>query len=362
MANYYVDPVSGSDTTGDGLSDGNAWQTLQHALDTITKGTYGDQINLKSSGADVLTANLDFTTYAPGTSATGAGLDHLTIRGYGATANDGSQGIIDGDGSYRISTLSDTSLIDLEIRNGPSNTDTIQALTNLSRLINCYIHSCARDIIGYTHGRTSILNCRFENIAATACRSLSSPVYNCYFSNGADHAFTTVLKMASTGQVQGCVFNLGGGANGILISAQGPCVKHCTFFGDGGFGTAFELTGNTARGTVFADNIVTGFTGGTGVDNQSDYGLVLRNNTFYDNGTDISDPSAGAEGYADKTGNETVGSSPLAESGSATYANRATFFAPLNVGSVTSDMFPRGAVPTAATLSTGYSLHPLAYN
>lgn len=361
MAHYYVDPVSGSDTTGDGLSDGTAWQTLQHALDNITKGTYGDQVNLKSSGADVLTANLDFTTYDPGSSATGAGLDKLVIRGYGSTANDGAFGIIDEDALYRINTLNHTSLIDLEIKNGPGNTDAIQALSNQSRMVNCHVHSCPRSILGYAHGGTAVVNCRFENIANEVCRSHSSSFLNCYFSTGPDYAFTTAIKI-TTGTVKNCVFNLSGGATAIEGASIGHTVTNNTFYCDSGFGAAYLVTGDDARGSVVAENIIMGFTTGTGIDNQSDYGLVLRNNTFYNNGTDISDPAAGADGYADKTGNETVGSSPIAESGSDTFANRGTFFAPLDVGSVTSDVLPRGAIPTSATISTGYSLHPLAYN
>ena len=362
MAHYYVDPVSGSDTTGDGLSDSTAWQSLQHALDTIAKGTYGDQINLKSSGANVLTANLSTTTYAPGTSASGAGLDHLAIRGYGSTANDGAQGIIDGNDLYRIDTLSDTSLIDLEIKKGKAGTDAIAALTNTSRLINCYVHSCNGNIIGYTHGKSAIVGCRFENISGTVSRSLSSGMYNCYFSNGVDYAFTDALKTGSTSTVSHCIFNLSGGSNGVVILSNGSVITNCTFYGYGGSGTAFDTgTGNKARGTVFTENIVSAFTTGTGVDNQSDYGLVLRNNTFHDCGTDVSDPSAGTDGYSDRSGNETVATSPLALTGSANYANRFVHFAPQDVGSVLSVGVARGAAPALASSSSpSLTKHPLA--
>lgn len=363
--NYFVDPVSGSDTTGDGLSDATAWQSLQHAIDTISKGAFGDQINLKDSGANVLSADLSFTNYAPGTAigGSGSGVDHLTIRGYSSTENDGGIGIIDGNAAARISSMTDVSFIDLEIRNTNPLQDGLAVVGNHARLINCYIHSIDRDAIGTASGRSQIISCRFENISRTACRAMTGFMYDCYFSNGANHAFTDVVKASAQGHIANCVFNLGGGSNGVVASSLAHTVQNCTFYGNGGFGTAYRVTGDDARGSGFIANIVSGFTTGTGVDNQSDYGLALRDNTIHDCGTDISDPSgSGVDGYADRTGNETLAESPLAESGSNSFANRATFFAPLNVGNVMSGNLPRGAVPSGATVSSGYSLHPLAYN
>jgi hypothetical protein len=270
MANYYVDPVSGSDTTGNGLTDGTAWQTLQHALNNISRFTWGDQINLKSGGANVLTGNLDCSTYAPNT------LAQLKIRGYGSTANDGSLGTIDGDGSYRINQLSNTTLIDLEIRNGPTG-DTVTGLTNYSRLINCYIHTCPRSAIGTTDEGTAIVSCRFENIQNQAVRSHGSSLLNCYFSNGADYSFTTTVGITISGLVKNCIFNLGGSSTGVQAASGGHSVTNNTFFGDGS-GLAYLTLGDYGRGAVVAENIITGF--GTGVGNYSNNGIVLRNNTF----------------------------------------------------------------------------------
>ena len=60
---YYVDPTSGSDATGDGTSHAAAWATIQHALDNITQGTYGDAINIQCDGTSSLSSGLDLSTY-----------------------------------------------------------------------------------------------------------------------------------------------------------------------------------------------------------------------------------------------------------------------------------------------------------
>lgn len=94
-SDYYVDPVGGSDSTGAGTS-GNPWQTMQHALNTITRNTTnGDRINLKSSGPDVLTGTLSFVTYGSPTKSA-----PLLFEGYTSSAGDSGVGIIDGNASF----------------------------------------------------------------------------------------------------------------------------------------------------------------------------------------------------------------------------------------------------------------------
>ena len=85
---YYVDPLNGSDTTGDGLSDGTAWQTVQNALNSITKNTTdGDRINVKDTADDVLTAPLQFGAIGSYSLTYG-----LLIEGYSTNAGDGGVG------------------------------------------------------------------------------------------------------------------------------------------------------------------------------------------------------------------------------------------------------------------------------
>ncbi len=111
----YVDPSinanSGTGTVGDPYGD------LQYALDTMTRdSTDGDQINIKAGTAEVLTGSLDFTTY--GTPSSTAA---LSFSGYTSSENDGGIGSIDGDGSYKIASLPNYSMMkDLELFNSGS--------------------------------------------------------------------------------------------------------------------------------------------------------------------------------------------------------------------------------------------------
>lgn len=87
---YYVDPAGGSDTTGDGTI-GTPWASVQHALDNITRdSTNGDQINIKSGAADVLTGAIDLSTYGSPSAFSAP----LVIAGYTSVANDGGLGDI----------------------------------------------------------------------------------------------------------------------------------------------------------------------------------------------------------------------------------------------------------------------------
>lgn len=96
---YYVRPVNGNDSTGDGLSHATAWKTTAHALDTITKdATDGDRINICDEGTDTLTATLPLADYMgpqPGFSTAMAG---VIFEGYTSTAGDGGIFSIDGNG------------------------------------------------------------------------------------------------------------------------------------------------------------------------------------------------------------------------------------------------------------------------
>ena len=91
------DPTDVVCTQGTGAV-GAPWATVQHALDNITRdATNGDQINIKAGTSEILAATLSLATYgAPADTAP------LVIRGYTSAANDGGQGVIDGDGSYSV--------------------------------------------------------------------------------------------------------------------------------------------------------------------------------------------------------------------------------------------------------------------
>lgn len=350
LPQYYVDPGSGNDLTGDGLSDSTAWRSLQHAIDTITPNSRGDQINLKAGSADILASNLSFATYNPQIRK------KLIVRGYTSSPNDGGIGTIDGAATYQINALNTVAFIDLEIKNTSSSSDGIAAVGNYSQLINCFIHTIDSNAIGTVFGRSQIIDCRFENISGTASTSFTGLARNCYFANGDNYSFTTALKLAAQGHLNNCIFNLGGASDGIDCTNNGHATINCTFFGGSGTGTAYSNGSDDGRGSIFAENIVAGFsgTGGIGCNNLSDWGLMFRNNSFHNNATNIVDNSNGEEAYGEKFNNEILSSNPFAFAGANNFANRLAYFEPQDVGDVLSSDFARGAAPQGTSGGGGF--------
>lgn len=137
MADYFVSPGAGSNVTGNG-SLATPWKTTQHALDNITQGASGDQINIQSGAADVLTGALSLSSYGTPTQ-----VRPLVIRGYATAANDGGKGEIDGDGTYGIYTGGSANLhfIDMDL----GNSGAAQMLVLSGNLHNCHIHHCSHN-------------------------------------------------------------------------------------------------------------------------------------------------------------------------------------------------------------------------
>jgi hypothetical protein len=100
--------------------------------------------------------------------------------------------------------------------------------------------------------------------------------------------------------------------------------------------------------------LIEGFTGGaaagiemTGMTSPL---ILYGHNAFYNNNNDIIND--GDKVFDLSANDESLGSSPFAKSGADTFANRFTYFAPANVGSVQG-----GAYPTGARLDKGAVQH-----
>lgn len=136
--NYYVDYGAGDDATGTGAV-GTPWKTIQHALDTITQGASGDQINIKAGAAQVLGAALSLATYG-----TPASDKPLIFRGYTSAANDGGKGEISGADTYQIfasTTINYLHWIDLTIGNAKSGAVAVMQVNDYCQFINCDINA-----------------------------------------------------------------------------------------------------------------------------------------------------------------------------------------------------------------------------
>lgn len=286
---YYVDPSIAADS-GSGTS-GDPWGDLQYALNQITRNaTDGDRINIKAGTDEVLTASLSLTSY--GTPVYTA---PLIFSGYTSTAGDGGIGGISGNGSYAIysGNGSGIAFVDLKLHNvGSAST-----ILNLNEA--CYVSGCeltnATSSTNYAidlGDRSGVFGCYFHNLNGFGVRGDAFSVVGCTFENGPTYDLNACVRntnSAGTTQVIQSLFIVDGATNCIDHDGDNLTVVNCSFFSDGGTGTAIDASAAT-KGTRILNNIIEGFsgTGGTGISVTNYPVCVLGYNAFYNNATNMS--------------------------------------------------------------------------
>jgi hypothetical protein len=334
---YYVDP-SGTVDSGDGSAlspwtprTGPTKSAIQHALDTITRdATNGDRINVKAgASADVQTAALSFATY--GTPGLGA---ELWLQGYTSTAGDGGVGKIDlNNGSYSLATSRQyMHLIDLDVSN--NNVAGGQYLINAqygSHVIRCEVHDGSG---GITAVGAMVISCHVYDINVTGINmSTSSYVWGNYISNAGTEEMDEAI-VHGAGECVRNIISIDGATDGIKTTNHWTAVSNNSIFCTTGTGTGrgIWMSGNKVVG-VFG-NLIEGFngSGGIGIDasGSSTADPLVSNNAIYNCATNIN----AADHYSFSEDNESLGASPFAKSGANTFANRATYFAPVDTGNV----------------------------
>jgi len=333
QSQYYVDPSGGDDTTGTGTV-GAPWKTVQHALDTITRDTAdGDAINIRDTADDVLTAALSLTTYG----APSAG-SPLTFRGYSTSAKDGGIGGISGGGSYQIlSTLQYVEFIDMHLHNTGSNA--IVSITYFGVFINCEFDNTTDNgfySAGYIH---SFHNCHFHNIGDHGIQCNGAWVKNCYFKNDGSNDFSAAIQITNFYEavMEGNIISVDGTSDGIYLGTTNYLkqIRNNSIYSNGGTGQGIIGATSTTFSNQIANNLIEGFsgTGGIGMDlaNAAGQEAMIVNNSVYNCATTA---NLNQEGIIENDMAESLGSSPFAKSGSDTFANRYTYFSPLDVGNV----------------------------
>ncbi len=192
---YYIDPVDGNDTTGDGLGESTAWKTWAKvgSTDSWAAGeTYYQKLGTTYKGAFIL-RNTTGTTDVGG--AAGSPITITTKAGWGT----GDYAIIDGENtrdeginSWASSAHINISNFEIKncgkqgvyLRNGADGT-----ADNYCVIENCYIHdidvadSAATCVQIYGVGAT-VLDCIFDNVGADGvyCNGDGLKVLNCRMS------------------------------------------------------------------------------------------------------------------------------------------------------------------------------------
>jgi len=334
---YYVDPSiaanSGTGTSGDPYGD------LQYALDTVTRdATNGDQFNVKAGTDEVLTAALSLTSY--GSSSYG---HPLIIRGYTSASGDGGIGGISGNGTYAdISTTNAVHFKDMHCHN--SGSVDIVTLGAYSTVERCEFDNTSGSGVVTTSGSIRIASNNIHNIGTygVSCSGTGDITveYN-YFANGTN-TFTDAIRLASHGAVAwGNVISIGGASNGINNTTYQNNAEFNSILSASGTGVGL-LAGSNGLHT-FLNNAIEGFsgTGGVGIKSTSGQDIHLYGGNAVYNCTTAY--SIASDVFIDLGDNESLGASPFDKSGSDTFANRFTYFAPADTGNVQGGAYPSGA-------------------
>ncbi len=354
--NYYVDPAiaanTGAGTIGDPYGD------LQHALNSVTRdSSNGDCFNVKAGTDEVLTATLTTSTY--GTPTANA---PIMFRGYTSAANDGGIGGISGAGTYAIwddVNIDGVMFKDMHLHNCGSATYILR-FDNDARLVRCEIDNCSGGGV-YADRGLQLVGCNLHNIGAigvtTGTINIAPYIYGCYFKNGAN-SFTTAITQAASSQsvITHCIFSLSGTSNAISFVGKVGAINHNSIFTTGS-GTGISITsGDFGETSYCLNNLLEGWTTGllfsATTTNQT---AILSGNAAFNCTTAF---NINAD-HALPDDNETLGATPFAKSGSDTYANRATYFKPVDTGNVYSPYAgmasAKGAIQDTAAAGGGTS-------
>ena len=255
MATYYVDVTTGSDAD-DGLSEANAWQTLQKAFDTATAG---DAVYVKASATYSEQVDIDTNT--------GTVTAPITFVGYTSTITDGGQ--FTWNGTTYCAVTNGKDFIRFRNVNFTSCTgsifDCITASSDYWRFENCDF-SGATTVHARSAGYAYPLYWKFYDCCISGMSGnglmLSSEfsVIGCKIIDNGGHGIATQAYVTSDVTVSHCIIagNTSDGINLVNTSA-GVNVHFCTIQGNGGDG--IDLNGAGHKNANIWGNIISGHNG-----------------------------------------------------------------------------------------------------
>lgn len=338
LTNTYVDPSiaadSGTGTVGDPYGD------IQYALNTMTRdGTNGDRINIKAGTDEILAAALTLSTYGTPSFAS-----PIMFRGYTAAAEDGGIGGIDGNATYTMivnSTFDYIHFQDMHLHN--TGAVYILSMDNNLTVVDCELDNTTAGGIN-ADNTLWVSGCYFHNMSAFGVTFLDGNVRDNYFANGIKTFIAAIeLQTTSTAFLSGNIISIGGSSNGIRYGRSTTVVGN-TIYSPSGTGKGIvERSPTNAWVPAITNNLIEGFDGigGVGIEVLSDIQLYLYGgNAVYNSTTEYS--IAGLI-ISDVGDNESLSVSPFEKSGSDTFANRFTYFEPVDTGNVHGGAYPFGS-------------------
>ena len=389
LKHVYVDESLSSGGTG---TSTDPYSSLDLALSSEAQNASGGtQFNIKS-GAPIVQDTADRIDQQIAANFTPTASSPIVFRGYDSAENDG--GTFDWDLNSRTGYFYDSSSIRYVTFIDGKFRDASYRITNSNlnsvHFVNLHIDNIALGSTGpalHIGTAGSCLNCHFTNVTSSFGYHLQlgnrSKCSGCFFDGTGGYGAGEIVFGANASQIQKCIFicaddrsgGVGWGTGFRVYVSNGTgasvTIDECTFLklGKTSNGRAISLDNTGNSGTVIRNCLFEGWN--TAIRQVSSDARLLQfvGNSFFDNTTEIADPSL----VIFSENNETLTSSPLEKSGTLSYANRAQYFAPANVGNVRSGGYSphgagsvtRGAIPFSGSAGTSgagtVTKHPLVH-
>jgi len=322
LTEVYVDPSIDADT-GTGTV-GDPYGDLQHAMDTASLGTDGTRFNIKAGTSEVLTAALDWSTHGTLTTQ-----QPMVIQGYTAAAGDGGIGVIDGDATYAVISAGANYVAfrDMHLTNTGSE-DIVDASSTSPAFFNVEFSDSTGYGIEAVNAVSGLIDsCYFHDLGNGIRAKSSWDITNCHFANdGTTDMGTCITITYYNGTIEGCTFSVDGTTDAIAMGRDAMRINACSFLTTG---TGDAITGTNYHNQRISNCLFEGWN--KGIEDIDTVFTYYYNNSFYDCTTNI---AGSYVDMMDDSGNEQLDGSPFAKSGADTFANRAAYFAPNNVGLV----------------------------
>lgn len=359
--NYYVDPLNGNDSTGNGTS-GTPWKSVQKALNTITRNaSNGDQINVKAGAADVLAAALSFTSYGtPSQSAP------LVVRGYTTTAGDGGIGEIDANNGIIVngSNISYTLWADLKLHNASGYLfDTYSGAYVVGAVFfNCEFYDATYAWIGRSSNGDLVgafIGCYFHDMTSANNMQNSPVVYDSCFIKGMSGSYC-LDDYNCRMFVKNCIIVAGASQGGIYLDLNGQHVLvNNTIYSAGSTGSGIEFRYVAMNASAIMNNVIVGFAKGVYLSHTDHQLLVYAKNRFYNCTTNLSNAGTIALDYD----NSTLAANPFTDAANGDFsvstALKAAGYPSSFLGSNTNQYLDIGAAQRQEQGAGGLAINPI---
>jgi hypothetical protein len=302
--------------------------------------TNGDRLNVKVGADEVATASINLTIYGSPTEQA-----PFILQGYTSAAADlGVAGIDGNNGAYDVlgfGGISYVHVLDIHLHNSQQRGLTAAHYCTAARLEVNDVGDGAYD--GINLGSSAcVTRCNVHDVNDRGIDIASGIVYGNYLKNDGTRDMLCAIRCTGIGVVLNNIISIDGATDGIDVRQGGVAIGN-SILSSSGTGSGITLGATNSTIASITNNIVEGFSGvgGVGID-PSASGTVLQlygSNAAYNNTTNYA--SVGSHVINNTGDNESLSESGFTKSGADTFANRFTYFAPVDTGNVQTGGFPQ---------------------